>query len=115
MQEIKADSGVLSILSGKLHTAVNRSPETLLRRWTLVAASLVVPVHKKKNREYQRVRQVTGKQGRRMRGLEEGEAHRNWLETATEVATRRAPALAAWWRGEEGGVGRNGEEGEGFL
>ena len=72
MQEIRADSGVLSILSGKLHTTVDCSPETLLRRWALVAASLVVPVHKKINGECQRVRQVTGKQGRRMRGVVEG-------------------------------------------
>ena len=57
-------------------------------------------------------------QGKRKRGTgggEGGDAHRKSPGTAVEMVARRAPMLAAWWHGEGGGVGKNGEEGEGVL
>ena len=64
------------------------------------------------------VKMVRKEQVKRKRGTGRGEgdgAHRKCPGMAAEMATRRAPVLAAWWRGERGGVGKNGEEGEGFL
>ena len=61
---------------------------------------------------------VRNEQVKRERGTGGGvddDAHRKRPGTAAGMATRRALVLAAWWRGEGGGVGRNGEEGEGFL
>ena len=51
--------------------------------------------------------QVSDVMRKRGSGGGEGDnAHQSWPETATEVAARRPPVLAAWWHGEEGGVGK---------
>ena len=62
-----------------------------------------------------RVRKEKGKRERRTGGGEGDGCSPECPGTAAEMATRRTLVLAAWWRGEGVVVGRNGEEGEGFL
>ena len=101
--------------TGRLRCVEDCSPEW---SWAAVNSDVVTPVvqlHEKIAEMHQEVQGSGVMRKRGSGGSEGGNAHRSWPETATEVAARRPPMLAAWWRGEEGGVGKNGDEGVGFL